>query len=311
MINFRYHVVSLTAVFLALAIGLVVGTAALNGPVADSLNDSVNAVSKDNKNLRDQVQLLQEEVNREEEFVNEAAPRVLAGALTGRRVLVLTLPGGREHVEGVEAMLRTAGARLTARVEVQDKFTDPERAVELLDLADQAAVPTVQMSSLPTNADGVETSSALLAAVLLDRSPVVPLADQRAVTSAYRSAGYLTVEQDGRVPGPAEVVVMVTGRPYTDREAARKNKAVLTMVEQLDAAGRLVVAGAGVAGDGNTVSAVRGDPTLSKTISTVDNAGSSQGQLVTALTTRDQLAGRTGQYGVGAGAQSLLPKLPT
>ena len=35
MINFRYHVVSLTAVFLALAIGLVVGTAALNGPVAD------------------------------------------------------------------------------------------------------------------------------------------------------------------------------------------------------------------------------------------------------------------------------------
>ena len=37
MINFRYHVVSLTAVFLALAIGLVVGTAALNGPVADSL----------------------------------------------------------------------------------------------------------------------------------------------------------------------------------------------------------------------------------------------------------------------------------
>ena len=37
MINFRYHVVSLTAVVLALAIGLVVGTAALNGPVVDTL----------------------------------------------------------------------------------------------------------------------------------------------------------------------------------------------------------------------------------------------------------------------------------
>ena len=42
MINFRYHVVSLTAVFLALAIGLVVGTAALNGPVADSLRGQVS-----------------------------------------------------------------------------------------------------------------------------------------------------------------------------------------------------------------------------------------------------------------------------
>ncbi len=46
VINFRYHVVSLTAVFLALAIGLVVGTAALNGPVADSLNDQVNGISR-------------------------------------------------------------------------------------------------------------------------------------------------------------------------------------------------------------------------------------------------------------------------
>ena len=53
MINFRYHVVSLTAVFLALAIGLVVGTAALNGPVADSLKEQVQSVSKDNSNLRD------------------------------------------------------------------------------------------------------------------------------------------------------------------------------------------------------------------------------------------------------------------
>ena len=54
MINFRYHVVSLTAVFLALAIGLVVGTAALNGPVADSLKDQVQGLNRDNSNLREQ-----------------------------------------------------------------------------------------------------------------------------------------------------------------------------------------------------------------------------------------------------------------
>ena len=71
MINFRYHVVSLTAVFLALAIGLVVGTAALNGPVADSLEDQVDALSKDNSNLRDQVNQYRDEVNREEDFATE------------------------------------------------------------------------------------------------------------------------------------------------------------------------------------------------------------------------------------------------
>lgn len=306
MINFRYHVVSLTAVFLALAIGLVVGTAALNGPVADSLNDSVNALGEDNKNLREQVSHLREEVNREEDFVEEAAPRMLAGALTNRRVLVVSLPNERDHVEGVMNMLTIAGAKITARVDVEDKFTNPENSVELLDLADQAAVPSVEVSSLPGNSDGVEKSSALLAAVLLDRIPVVTAADMRAVVSAYTAAGYITVEQ--KVTGPAEAVVVVGGLPYTDREATKKNKAVVTMATQLDLAGKIVVAGSAVAGDGNAVSAVRGDPTLTKTISTVDNAGTSQGQLVTVLAVAEQILSQTGHYGVGAGAQSLMPK---
>ena len=76
MINFRYHVVSLTAVFLALAIGLVVGTAALNGPVADSLRDQVTALSQDNSNLRDQQNQFREELNRAQDFATE----VVAGA---------------------------------------------------------------------------------------------------------------------------------------------------------------------------------------------------------------------------------------
>jgi hypothetical protein len=306
VINFRYHVVSLTAVFLALAIGLVVGTAALNGPLADSFNDSVNALGRDNKNLREQVNHLQEEVNREEDFVVEAASLILDGALTGRRVLVVSLPGGRDQVEGVTDMLTTAGAKITARVDVEDKFTNPENGVELLDLADQAAVPSVPVVQLPANSDGVEKSSALLAAVLMDRTPVVPNVDRRTVLSAYRAAGYVTA--DDQATGPAEIVVVVAGLPYTDRESAEKNKAVVTMITQFDAAGMIVVAGKGVAGDGNAVAAVRGDPTLSKTISTVDNAGTSQGQLVTALAVAEQLRGETGQYGVGAGAQSLLPQ---
>jgi hypothetical protein len=306
VINFRYHVVSLTAVFLALAIGLVVGTAALNGPLADSFNDSVNALGRDNKNLREQVNHLQEEVNREEDFVVEAASLILDGSLTGREVLVVSLPGGRDQVDGVTDMLTTAGAEITARVDVEDKFTNPENGVELLDLADQAAVPSVPVVTLPANSDGVEKSSALLAAVLLERTPVVPDVDRRAVLSAYRAAGYITADE--RVTGSVEVVVVVAGLPYTDRESAEKNKAVVTMITQFDAAGTVVVAGMGVAGDGNAVAAVRGDPTLSKTISTVDNAGTSQGQLVTALAVAEQLDGGTGQYGVGAGAQSLLPR---
>ena len=310
MINFRYHVVSLTAVFLALAIGLVVGTAALNGPVADSLKDNVNALRKDNQQLRGQVSSLEDEVNREEDFAAEAAPILLHGKLGGRRILVLTLPTGREHADGVIDMLRLAGATVTGRIDVQDKFVHPDNNNDLLGLAARSAQPSVPTAGLPGNSNGVETSSALLASALLDRTDGVAVteADRNAVLTAYRDSGYITI--DGKVSGPAEGVVVVSGQPHVDRDAAQKDASVATMVVQFDKPGSLVVAGSG-ASNGNVVAAVRGDPALSKMISTVDNANTSQGQVVTALTTAEQVVGKkAGQYGLGAGATSLMPKLP-
>ena len=310
MINFRYHVVSLTAVFLALAIGLVVGTAALNGPVADSLKDRVNALGKDNRQLREQVSSLQEEANREEDFATESAPYMLAGKLSGRRVLLLTMPSGRDQADGVKKMLEMAGATITGRVDVQDKLVNPDNNVELLDLADQASQPTIPTTGLPANSDGIETSSALLATALLDRpAAAVPVSatDLKALLAAYSSAGYISVEDD-KVTGPAEAVVIVSGQPYTDSESVKKDEAVVTVADQFDKVGPLVVAGNG-ATDGNLVAGVRGDPALSKSISTVDNSNTTQGQVVTALAVVEQLTqGKAGQYGLGAGNSSMMPK---
>src|SRR6185437_7981717 len=105
VINFRYHVVSLTAVFLALAIGLVVGTAALNGPVADSLKNQISALNKDNSNKRDQINQYREELNRSQDFATEIAPSYLNNALAGRKILVVVLPNTSEFADGVISML--------------------------------------------------------------------------------------------------------------------------------------------------------------------------------------------------------------
>ncbi|MFG3603119.1 copper transporter [Micromonospora chersina] len=312
MINFRYHVVSLTAVFLALAIGLVVGTAALNGPVADSLKERVNGLSKDNSLMRQSVNNLQKELDMEEDFAAEMAQVVLPGKLNGRRVLVLSLPSGRDHTEGVVKMLQLAGANVTGRIDVQDKFVNPDSNNNLLELAVTAARPnSVPTSGLPGNGHGVETSSALLASVLLDRpqgQPAVTDADRRAVVQQYVTSGYLTSEN--KISGAAEAVVLVSGQPYVDKFSAEKDESVVKIAEQFDRSGAIVVAGMGSAG-GNVVSVVRGDPVLAQTISTVDNANTVQGQLVTSLALVQQLTEKkAGQYGVGDNAAALLPKLP-
>jgi hypothetical protein len=318
VINFRYHVVSLTAVFLALAIGLVVGTAALNGPVSDALNDRVNALGKDNKQLREQVGHLEDEASRQDDWAAQAAPLLLTGKLTNRRVMLVSLPSGRDYVKGVTEMLTTAGATITGHVQIQDKFTDPSKSVELLDLADEALPPSVPAGNIPHNSDGVETSSALLAAVLVDRAPlasgaerppVVSPADRLAVLTAYTKASYLSVDDNEKVTGPAEAVVVVDGLPYVDRDASARNDAVVTLVAQFDKPGAIVVTTPGDSGDGNVVTEVRGDPTLSKTVSTVDNAASPQGTVAAVLALTRQLAGaKAGQYGTGAGASAMLPK---
>lgn len=308
MINFRYHVVSLTAVFLALAIGLVVGTAALNGPISEALSDKVNALSKEKSELRDRLTSTEDELNRREDFAVEAAPRLLGTSLANRRILLLVLPGAKDYVDGVSEMLKTGGATVTGRVDVQDKMTNPASSLDLLDLADQALPPSVPGADLPANSKGVETSSALLATVLMDRPGVpVPPADVKSVLQAYTSAGFVSVE-GGKVSGPAEAVVVVAAGPYKDRDAAGKNQSVVTVVEQFDKAGPIVVAGTD-AGEGNVISAVRGDPALNKTISTVDNVPTSQGRVVTAMATAEQVVQKkTGHYGNGSGAASLMPK---
>ncbi|MDG4780698.1 copper transporter [Micromonospora sp. WMMD961] len=312
MINFRYHVVSLTAVFLALAIGLVVGTAALNGPVADSLEGQVTGLRKDNQNWRQQVNNMEKQLALEEDFAEEISQVILPGTLTGRRVLVLTLPNGRDHTEGVLKKLQQAGATLTGRVELQDKFINPDNNTNLLELAVTAARPTAQTTGLPGNGHGVETSSALLASVLLDRAQgVAPVsdADRRAVLAAYNNAGYLTTDNN-KVTGSAEAVVVVSGQPYVDKDSEKRDESVVKIAEQFDRTGSIVVAGKGSVG-GNLVAVVRGDPVLAQTISTVDNANTVQGQLVTSLALVEQLTEKkAGQYGVGDNAPSLLPRLP-
>ncbi|MBO4209954.1 copper transporter [Micromonospora echinofusca] len=308
MINFRYHVVSLTAVFLALAIGLVVGTAALNGPVADSLRDTVNALRKDNQHMRQTVNSLEEELRLEEDFAAEVAKVMLPGKLTGKRVLLLSLPSGRDHTEGVAEMLKLAGATVTGRIDIQDKFINPDNNTTLMELAVTAARPTAPTTGLPGNGHGAETSSALLASVLLDRAtggtPVTE-ADRRAVLASYTNGGYLTTAD--QVTSPAEAVVVVSGQPYVDKDATKKDETVVKLVEQFDRTGLLVVAGSGSA-DGNVVAQVRTDPVLAQSISTVDNANTVQGQLVTTLSLVEQVAAKkVGQYGLGAGATSLMP----
>jgi hypothetical protein len=310
VINFRYHVVSLAAVFIALAIGLVVGTAAFNGPAADALADQVGGLRNDNNKLRDEVNHLTDEAEQEERFATEALPGLIGNRLAGKRILlVTTTDAGKDYIDGVADALETvAGAKITGRLSIQKKFVDPANKEELLDLAAELTAkvqPTI--TGLPANSNGAETSAALLAAVLMDHDPPVEGNSLLTALTAYKEGSYL-IGSD--VTGPAEAVVVLAGDPYTEKDSDKLNGALKTFVEQFDKTSPIVVAAASTAGAGNLVATVRGDSNLSKPVSTVDNGGSPQGRAAVLLALAEQVEGRSGHYGVGGGSTSLLPKTP-
>ena len=84
MIDFRYHLVSLIAVFLAVALGIVIGTTALNQPILADLENQVGALTQDKRDLEDSNQVLQAQLDTGDAFEEAVAPALVAGSLAGR-----------------------------------------------------------------------------------------------------------------------------------------------------------------------------------------------------------------------------------
>jgi hypothetical protein len=305
VINFRYHVVSLTAVFLALAIGLVVGTAALNGPLSDQLKNQVGSLTKQNQTYRDRIIQLETEAGKQEAWAQQGAPLMLPGRLANRHVLVVATSQTAAAVGKVVDYLKMANATVTGQVEIQDRFFDPNSKANLLDVAN-GALPA-GLTGIPLNSNGVETASYLLAAALITHNPPLAVDAVRTVVTAFKEGNF--VVPTGDLTQPADAVVVVAGEPYPDSAGDAKNFNVLTMVEGFSKPAPTVVAASGAAGAGNVIGAVRGDPKLSKTISTVDNVTTPYGQVCVPLALAEFLATtKPGHYGVAGGNSAMLPK---
>jgi hypothetical protein len=301
---FKLQVISIVAVFAAVSAGLVLGSFAHNNQATAATQDEVAVLDRQNAALQAQVDQLNRDALTDLRFTEGLAPTILYGRLQGTKVLTLSTPSGAGSVEGVVRMLSSAGAVLTGSVQLTTRFTDPRYDDQLRDLAHAAPPSTVV--GIPKNADGVAASAAVLSGVFMTRAPALSDADIRKVLDSYANAGFL--RGTGPVSTPADVVVVVSGPPEANEDAVRRNAAAFAMVTQLARAGKVVVAANTYSGAGNLVAAVRADPALSLTVSTVDNSDAAIGRLLIAWAVGDQLAAHTNHYGTASGA-SLVPKI--
>ena len=84
MIDFRYHLVSLISVFLALAVGIVLGAGPLKESIGDTLTGEVDTLRRRAADLRAELDSVSAELARTEDAWATVAPDLLASP-TARR----------------------------------------------------------------------------------------------------------------------------------------------------------------------------------------------------------------------------------
>ena len=310
MIDFRYHLVTIIAIFLALAVGIVVGTTALNGPVLDGLRRANKDLISEKQELQTDKRDLESDVATADGVAGELAPGLLGGRLGGQRVLLVTTDRTpAQLVDQLSPLVAQAGGTVAGRLRVQPEMLDEQQGQLLEDLVAQVIPAGLEVPA----GEPVERAGAVLAASLLRRpgAEPVPTADAQAVVSAFEEADLVELSEEGQQITPADLVVVLTGPPAEplDPEADARNEALLAVVEALDTQSKgAVVAGPSEAlGDGGVLRAVRANGNVDARVSTVDNADRVVGQVAVVLALQEQAAGRAGRYGGGAGATAPLP----
>jgi outer membrane murein-binding lipoprotein Lpp len=312
LVDFRYHLVSIIAVFLALAVGIVLGTAALQGPVLDDLRDNIKRLSADKRILESDVGLLRGEVQAADDFAAELGPGLVAERLTDQRVLLVTMPDTpAELADRATILLGQAGAQVTGQLRLLPALSDPTQSQLVDDLVAEVIPAGVD---LPAGEPVVRATAELAAALLRPaRGSAVEPAQAQAVLSAFEEADLVEYDSEGGSLQQASVAVVLGGpapveSPAGD-ELTAQQEAILAFATALDTRGRgVVVAGPGTsAAAGGLVAALRSDSSLAAEVSGVDNADRGIGLVALVLALAEQTGGDAGQYGAGPRASGPLP----
>lgn len=281
MVSFRYHLTSLAAVLLALAVGIVVGTTSLSATPAPVKAPAV-AVATDSS---------------AEDLAHRVQSRLLRNALPDQRVLLLLAPDAPSGAaRTVISALRSAGSTVTAQVQLLPTLLDASGTQTVDGVVSGTAPASLRLPSTDT----LERAGALLAATFVtsDQGSDVTGAAQQKVLGGFTGGSLIAL--DGPSPSARATLVLILSGPA-------RGPALATLAAGFQARVGTVVAATPASAHGRGVVAVL--RSRSTGASDVDDLGTSAGLLATVLALGEQAAGGAGHYGTGPKASGVVPDL--
>jgi hypothetical protein len=286
MFDYRYHALSLAAVLLALAVGIVIGVAIGDSNLVSSAKNGIVAnLNSEVSGARKQAEQLQEKLADEEAFSNGLYPLAVHDLLSGRSVGLVFLGASSDHADGlVRSAVTQAGGDLTVVAAVREPLN--------LSAISQEAAGT-HYAALAGSTALIERFGKLVGRQLVSGGQAV----DRELLSRVR--GGLMSAFDGQL-GRLEGLVVVRADPtgMTPEQAAASAAFETGLLSG--------VAAVGVPAVGVELSETEPSQITwykSKNVSSVDDLDAPAGQAALAYA----LAGAHGAFGVKPTADSLLP----
>lgn len=313
MIDFRYHLVSLIAVFLAVALGIVIGTTQLNGTVLDGLEAQVGTLTDDKNALEAEADSLTEQLSQNDAYDDAVAPLIVANRLVGSSVLVVVTNDEvtPEVVGQITSLLGASGAEMAGTLRLQPAFTDPQTAPDLQEYVTGSGLPPGV--TLPETDETATLVASLMSQVLMRPANGGPAPQSTATATVLAGLAALGVvtSESGDIDS-ADYVLVLTGGGFTGEDAETRNRALVSLAVALDTVG----SGGVVAGDpsadaeGGLVAAIRADGGAATSLSTVNNVDAASGRVAALLALTAERTGQSGNYGVGEGTVPLPSLAP-
>ena len=288
MISFRYHLVSIAAVLLALAAGVALGS----GPLDDNtvLSGDSSGTSADPAIARF-----------ESGYAARTSGALLKDALKGQSVVVMTLPGARaEETKDIRADIEKAGAEVTGEVQLTSKLLDPANRQFAEGVAQQSASDVKGVTDAGESYGRI--GAALGRSVLGDAGQDVDTT-ATTISSAFEEGKLVSFAAEPKAFATLAVVVSGPGR------AGDSGSVAAQLSKSLDSAGGgAVLAGPSTSSqDGGVLAALR-DSDAASTVSTVDVTDTAAGRVVVALALARESKGQSGSWGTSRSADGAVPR---
>jgi len=278
--NLRYHIASLVGVFLALALGLILGGLVVQSGTVDRQQDALVAgLQQEFTDLRDANRKLTSENEILAVYAGEMTDDWIATRLSGRNVAVIISAGRSDGMRDSTEAIEEAGG--TAVV-----ITLPEDGLDLTD---------AELASIVTSITGDARASTAAVAETLRAEWATPGAP-RPLTDALAAAGALKLES---LPAD-DAVYGVVNLAAPD---AQPDAAAIAITRAFSDAGAPALGGQTTSRDTGVARA-----SAAAGVSAIDTLGSPVGRysLVALLT-----GAAPGYFGTGDGAAGLIPPPPT